>query len=57
MRSIIFRRLREPSTLAGIAALLAMFGLPQGVPELASQALAACAGIAAVLLPEGASRD
>jgi flagellar biosynthesis component FlhA len=45
-------RLREPSTMAGLSALLVLFGVPPGVPELAGQVIAGLAGLAAVFLPE-----
>ena len=47
------QRLSEPSTMAGIAALAVLFGAPPGIPEAAVQGVAAVAGIAAVLMPEG----
>lgn len=46
------KRLREPSTLAGLAAILALFGAPAGVPEAIAQLVGAVSGLAAVLLPE-----
>lgn len=49
----LLNRVREPSTMAGLSALLLLAGVPPGVPEVAMQAAAAVAGIAAVLLPEG----
>lgn len=49
----ILARLREPSTMAGIAALALLAGVPPGVPEAAMQGVAAVAGLLAVLLPEG----
>lgn len=48
----ILSRLREPSTMAGISALLMLAGVPAGMPEAATQAAAALAGLLAVLLPE-----
>lgn len=45
-------RLREPSTMAGLAVLLSLCGAPDGVPELATQVVAGLAGIAAVLMRE-----
>lgn len=48
----ILSRLREPSTMAGISALLMLAGVPAGMPEAATQAAAAVAGLLAVLLPE-----
>lgn len=49
-------RLREPSTMAGLSALLMLAGVPAGLPEAATQAAAAVAGLLAVLLPEGGDR-
>ena len=51
----ILRRLREPSTWAGIAALLAVFGLPSEQAGAVAQVGAAVAGAAAVFLPESGS--
>ena len=45
-------RLREPSTMAGLAVLASLFGVPAGVPELVGQVAAGLAGLAAILLPE-----
>ena len=52
----IVARLREPSTFAGLAALITLFGAP---PDIATHALgsadqivAGVAGLLAVLLPE-----
>jgi hypothetical protein len=50
----IIARLREPSTMAGLGILLALFGLPAGVPELIGQVIAGAAGLAAVFMPESA---
>lgn len=50
----ILNRLREPSTMAGLGVLLTLFGVPPGVPELAGQAVAALAGLAAVFMREKA---
>lgn len=46
------RRLREPSTWAGIAALGLVFGLPPGTVELVGQIVGGVAGLAAIFLPE-----
>lgn len=48
----VAQRLREPSTMAGLSVLFALFGVPPGVPELAGQVIAGVAGLAAVLMPE-----
>ena len=52
----LMQRLREPSTWAGIAALGLIFGLPPGTVELVGQIVGSVAGIAAIILPEGAER-
>lgn len=52
MKTII-KRLREPSTMAGLAVLATLLGMPPGVADITVQAVAALAGLAAVLLPEG----
>ena len=48
----LLARLREPSTLAGLGVLAALFGLPPDTIAMGSQVIAAVAGVAAVLLPE-----
>ncbi|MEH0165568.1 hypothetical protein [Roseateles microcysteis] len=48
------KRLREPSTWAGISALGLIFGLPPGTVDLAGQVIAGVAGLVAVLAPEKA---
>lgn len=48
-RAYLLRRLREPSTWAGLALVLGV-SLPH---ELAAQLGAVAAGLVAVLLPEG----
>ncbi|WP_165456690.1 hypothetical protein [Aquabacterium lacunae] len=53
MFKLFARRLREPSTVAGLSALALLAGLPPGTVDLAAQAIAGVAGLAAVLLPEG----
>ena len=47
------KRLREPSTMAGLTALALMFGVPPGTLELTSQVIAGVLAGAAILLPEG----
>lgn len=51
----VLQRIKEPSTWAGLAVLLAVFGVPALHVEVLGQAinaLAALAGAAAVFLPE-----
>lgn len=49
----IARRLREPSTMAGIAILASIAGAPPGSGEVVAQVVAGVAGLLAVLIPEG----
>lgn len=46
------KRLREPSTWAGIAALGLIFGLPPGTVEAAGQIIGGVAALGAIFLPE-----
>lgn len=48
----LIKRLREPSTWAGIAALGLIFGLPPGTVEAAGQIIGGVAALGAILLPE-----
>lgn len=50
------RRLREPSTLAGLSALGMLAGLPPGTLDMSLQILAGVAGLAAVVIPDGAAQ-
>lgn len=52
--AFLLARLKEPSTYAGLGALLAAFGihLDPGVLQAAIQLVAAVAGLLAVLTPE-----
>lgn len=49
----ILKRLREPSTMAGLSALALLFGVPPGTLELSHQVIAGVLAGAAILLPEG----
>lgn len=49
---VFLKRVREPSTWAGIAALGALFGLPAETIGLVGQVVMGAGGIAAVLLSE-----
>lgn len=52
----MLNRLKEPSTMAGLAVLLGLFGVP-AAPEMvqgAGMILTGVTGLLAVLLPEGA---
>lgn len=53
MLKTILRRLREPSTMAGLSALAILFGVPPGTVDALTQAAVAVLGAAAVILPEG----
>ena len=48
----LLRRVREPSTWAGLSALGLIFGMPPGTFEAVGQVLGGVAALAAVLLPE-----
>lgn len=48
----IFKRLREPSTWAGISALGLIFGLPPGTVDMVGQVVGGVAGLAAIFLTE-----
>ncbi|WP_454902722.1 hypothetical protein [Variovorax gossypii] len=49
---ILLKRIREPSTWAGIAALGALFGLPSDTIGLVGQVAMGVGGLAAVVLAE-----
>ena len=48
----IGKRLREPSTLAGLSILAALFGIPPGTVEGVAQIVAGACAVGAILLPE-----
>lgn len=48
----ILKRLREPSTWAGISALGLLFGLPPGTVDLIGQIIGGVAGLAAIAMAE-----
>jgi hypothetical protein len=48
----LLKRLREPSTWAGIAALGLIFGLPPGTVEAAGQIIGGVAALGAIFMPE-----
>ena len=56
MLKMIMNRLKEPSTLAGLGVLAALFGVPPGTVEQAAQVVGGAAGLAAILLPEAATK-
>lgn len=51
--AMIFKRLKEPSTMAGLSALAMLFGVPPGTLELLQQAVIGVTAVAAICLPEG----
>jgi hypothetical protein len=51
---VFLNRFREPSTWAGISALLVVFGIPPGTVDVLVQLGIAIAGAGAVFLPERA---
>lgn len=48
----IVNRLKEPSSWAGIASLIVLFGVPANTVQVVVQAVGAVAAAAAVLMPE-----
>lgn len=48
----ILKRIKEPSTWAGLAILGTLFGLPPGTVEAAGQIAGGLAAMAAIFLPE-----
>lgn len=53
--SSIFKRIKEPSTWAGIGILVSFFGVPPGTLELVQQVAVGVAGLVAVFAPESAA--
>jgi hypothetical protein len=51
----IIRKLREPSTWAGVAVLGTLFGVPPGTIELTGQVVGGLAGLAAIVMNERAN--
>jgi ribose/xylose/arabinose/galactoside ABC-type transport system permease subunit len=51
----LIKRLREPSTYAGLSAFAVLFGIPPGTIDVLVQAVVAVSAAAAVLLPEKAA--
>lgn len=50
----LLKRIKEPSTWAGIAALGVLFGLPPGTVEAVSQVVGGVAALVAIVMPENA---
>lgn len=48
----IAQRLREPSSMAGLAAIALIFGVPAGAAEGVVNIVAGLAALAAIALPE-----
>lgn len=49
------KRLKEPTTWAGVSALGLLFGLPPGTIELVGQVVGGVAGLLAIAIPEKAA--
>ena len=47
------KRLKEPSTMAGLSALAMIFGVPPGTLELTTQVVTGVLAAGAIFLPEG----
>lgn len=45
-------RAKEPSTMAGISVLAAVFGIPPGTVDLVTQLIAIVPAVAAIVMPE-----
>ena len=52
MKNIILKRIKEPSTWAGLGLLVSFFGVPPGTLELIQQVAVGVAGLVAVFAPE-----
>lgn len=48
------KRLKEPSTMAGLSAFALLFGVPPGTLELGTQIIGGVLAVAAMVLPESA---
>ncbi len=48
----LLKRLREPSTMAGLSALAMLFGMPPGAIDAIVQTVGGALAIAAIILPE-----
>lgn len=50
------KRLKQPSSMAGLAALALLFGVPPGTIELANQVVTGGLALAAIVLNEGSDK-
>ena len=50
--NVFLKRLKEPSTWAGLPAVGMLFGLPPGTIDAAGQVVAGIAALVAILMPE-----
>lgn len=50
--NLVIKRLKEPSTWAGLSILAALFGVPPGTIDLIAQVVGGIAALAAIALPE-----
>lgn len=54
MKALFLKRIREPSTWAGLAVIGTLFGLPPGTVEATGQVAGGLAALAAIFLGERA---
>jgi len=54
MKNLILKRLREPSTWAGLSVFGVILGLPPGTIDLVGQVIAGAAGLIAIFAGEKA---
>ena len=50
--NLVIKRLKEPSTWAGLSIIAALFGVPPGTIDLIAQVVGGIAALAAIALPE-----
>ncbi len=49
---LMIKRLIQPSSLAGLSAIMVLFGVPPGTIELSTQAIAGVTGLLAILIDD-----
>ena len=54
--AMLFARLKEPSTMAGLGVLAGLAGVPPNAVGVATQAVAAVLAVCAVVMPERAAK-
>lgn len=52
MKTIILKRIKEPSTWAGLAVLTSFFGVPPGTLEAVQSVVVGIGGLVAIFAPE-----